>query len=89
MSASASPFGLPSSGFSAISDALKRERAIGMSADVKQRLFTVPETSKILARSEPSIWRDLRAKRLDAVRINGSTRVTGESIDRVCTPSKP
>jgi hypothetical protein len=57
--------------------------------DVKQRLFTVPETSKILARSEPSIWRDIRAKRLEAVRINGSTRVTGESIDRVCTPSKP
>jgi hypothetical protein len=57
-------------------------------AHIKQRLFTVQETSKIISRSVPSIWRDIRANRLDVVKINGSTRVTGISIDRVCTPSK-
>jgi hypothetical protein len=51
-----------------------------------QRLFTVQETSKIIKRSIASVWRDIRAERLDAVYINGSTRITGASIDRVCTP---
>jgi hypothetical protein len=58
-------------------------------AHIKQRLFTVQETAKIVKRSVPSIWRDIKAKRhFDVVRMNGSTRITGESIDRVCTPTK-
>jgi hypothetical protein len=55
---------------------------------VRQQLFTVVETSIITRRSKASVWRDIKAKRLDVVRINGSTRVTGESIERICTPSK-
>ena len=55
--------------------------------DVKPRLFTIPQTAIITARSVPSVWRDLKAGRLDAVKINGSTRVTGKSIDRMCTPT--
>jgi hypothetical protein len=51
-----------------------------------QRLFTVQETSKIIRRSIPSVRRDIKAKRLDVVQIGRSTRITGESIDRICTP---
>jgi hypothetical protein len=56
---------------------------------VKQRLFTIEETAKIVKRSVPSIWRDIAAGRIwEVVRMNGSTRITGESIDRACTPTK-
>jgi hypothetical protein len=57
-------------------------------ADVKPRLFTIPQTATITARSVPSVWRDLKAGRLEAVYINGSTRITGDSIERLCTPRK-
>ena len=48
---------------------------------VKQQLFTVQETAVRTCRSTSSIWRDLASGRLKAVRINGSTRVDGDSID--------
>jgi hypothetical protein len=53
-------------------------------SDVKQRLFTYSETSKILSRGRVSIWRDVKAGRLVLVHIGGSARITGESIDRIC-----
>jgi hypothetical protein len=53
-------------------------------SDVKQRLFSYSETSKILNRSEVSLWRDVKEGRLVAVKIGGSARITGESIDRLC-----
>jgi predicted DNA-binding transcriptional regulator AlpA len=52
-------------------------------SEVKQRVFSVPQTAIILGRSESSVWRDLRDGRLDSVKIGGSRRVTGESIDRL------
>jgi hypothetical protein len=59
---------------------------------VKQKLFTPQETAIILSRSLSSVWRDLAQGRLKRVRINGSTRVDGESIDAMIAgeaPSKP
>jgi Helix-turn-helix domain len=58
-------------------------------SDVKQRLFTYSETSKILNRSEVSIWRDVKDGRLVAVKIGGSTRITGESIERAIAGEAP
>jgi hypothetical protein len=55
---------------------------------VQQRLFSYAEASKILNRSVVSLWRDVKAKRLVAVKIGGSTRITGESIDRLCSGAK-
>jgi hypothetical protein len=51
---------------------------------VTQRLFSIPKTAKIIDRSESSVWRDIRAGRLTAVHVCGSTRVTAESIDALC-----
>jgi hypothetical protein len=62
-----------------------RQRSEFMPAiTVKQRLFSIPETSKIIGRAESSVWRDIRAGRLKVVHICGSTRVTVESIDALC-----
>jgi hypothetical protein len=51
---------------------------------VQQRLFSYAEASKILNRCPVSLWRDIKAGRLDCVHIGGSVRITGESIDRIC-----
>ena len=59
---------------------------------VKQQLFSVHETAIRTGRSVSSIWRDLDAGRLKRVRIGGSTRVSGDSIDAMVAgeaPSKP
>jgi hypothetical protein len=58
-------------------------------SDVKQRLFTYSETSKILRRSEVSLWRDVKEARLVAVKIGGSARITGESIERAIAGEAP
>jgi hypothetical protein len=59
---------------------------------VQQQLFTVQETAVRTCRSVSSTWRDIKAGRYKVVHINGSTRITGESIDAVVAgeaPSKP
>jgi hypothetical protein len=54
-----------------------------MPSEVTQQLYSVPQTAIILGRSEPSIWRDIAAGRLEVVRFVGSTRVTRTCIERV------
>jgi hypothetical protein len=58
-------------------------------AEVRQRLFSIAETMKILNRSRTSVWRDIKAGRLATVHIGGSVRVTGDSIDRLCAVGAP
>jgi predicted DNA-binding transcriptional regulator AlpA len=48
---------------------------------VQQKLFSPQETAVITGRSLSSVWRDIAKGRLRKVKIGGSTRVTGESID--------
>jgi hypothetical protein len=50
---------------------------------VQRELFTVQQTAVRTCRSVSSTWRDIKAGRYKVVYINGSTRITGESIDAV------
>ena len=50
---------------------------------VQQKLFSPQEAAIILCRSLSSIWRDIGEGRLTKVKIGGSTRVTGASIDKM------
>jgi Helix-turn-helix domain len=58
-------------------------RSVSMPAEVKQQLFSVDETSTILGCSVSSTWRAMREKRLEVVYLGGSTKIKGESIDRL------
>jgi hypothetical protein len=60
-----------------------------LESEVKQRLFSAREVSVIMGRSLASVWRDVKAGRLVAVRICGSTRITAESIEALCQSSGP
>jgi hypothetical protein len=64
---------------------------MGMSArtEVRQELFSVEQTAKRVGRSASSTWRDIKAGRYKVVHINGSTRITGESIDAVIAGEAP
>jgi hypothetical protein len=48
---------------------------------VQQQLFSPQETAVITGRSLSSVWRDVAKGRLRKIKIGGSTRITGESID--------
>ncbi len=60
-----------------------------MAREIKQRLFTIPETATVLGCSVSSVWRDIKAGRLEVARIAGRTRVTVESIERLCAAGAP
>lgn len=45
-------------------------------------LLTVPESSKLLRRSVPSLRRDLRLNKMAYVVIGGSIRITADEIHR-------
>jgi hypothetical protein len=55
---------------------------------VTPRVYTIEQVEVILARSESSLRRDIKAGILEAVYIGHSLRITVESVDRVCTPSR-
>jgi hypothetical protein len=57
--------------------------------EVRQELFSVEQTAKRVGRSASSTWRDIKAGRYKVVYINGSTRITGESIDAVIAGEAP
>jgi hypothetical protein len=57
--------------------------------EVQQELFSVEQTAKRVGRSASSTWRDIKAGRYKVVYINGSTRITGESIDAVIAGEAP
>jgi hypothetical protein len=54
---------------------------------VERRLCSTAEAGKILDRSPVSIWRDLKAGRLDSVKVGGSRKITFASIDRLLQAS--
>jgi hypothetical protein len=60
-----------------------------MPTEVKQQLFSVDETSTILGCSVSSTWRAMREKRLEVVYLGGSTKIKGESIDRLIAGAAP
>jgi Helix-turn-helix domain len=51
-------------------------------------LNTVEDTKRILRRSTSAVYEDIAAGKLKAVKIGGSTRITGESII-VCIEQAP
>jgi hypothetical protein len=63
--------------------------AVRAKRTVTKQLFTVQETAVRTCRSESSVWRDLAEGRLKCVRIGGSTRVTGDSIDAMVAGEAP
>ena len=51
-------------------------------------LNTIEDTKRILRRSTSAVYEDIAAGKLKAVKIGGSTRITGESII-VCIEQAP
>jgi hypothetical protein len=60
-----------------------------MPDEIRQKLFSIGETSTIFGCSVSSTWRAIREKRLDVVYLGGSTKITGESIDRLLAGKTP
>ena len=60
-----------------------------MPTEVKQQLFSVDETSTILGCSVSSTWRAMREKRLEVIYLGGSTKIKGDSIDRLLAGETP
>jgi hypothetical protein len=54
---------------------------------VERRLCSTAEAGKILDRSSVSIWRDLKAGRLDSIKVGGSRKITLASINRLLQSS--
>jgi hypothetical protein len=54
---------------------------------VERRLCSPAEAGKILDRSHVSIWRDLKAGRLESIKVGGSRKITFASINRLLQAS--
>ena len=66
-------------------DALALLAALGW----KQALFRIREAQVILATSHAGIYRNLAARRLEAVKIGTATRITAQSLARRLTELPP
>jgi hypothetical protein len=62
----------------ALAEALALLAALGWT----QALFKVKEAQQILATSRASIYRDIGAERLEAVKFGTATRITAQSLAR-------
>ena len=69
----------------ALAEALALLAALGW----VQALFKVKEVQRILATSRASIYRDVAAGRLEAVKIGTATRITAQSLARRITELPP
>lgn len=62
----------------ALTEALALLTALGW----VQALFTVREVQRVLGTSRASVYRDLAAGRLEAVKLGAATRITAQSLAR-------
>ena len=69
---------IPATGASALTESLALLTALGW----KQALFRIEEVKNILGTSRASIYRDIAADRLEAVKIGAATRITARSLAR-------
>ena len=69
---------VPAASTAALGEVLALLAALGWT----QALFRVKETQRILGTSRASVYRDLAAGRLEAVKIGTATRVTVQSLAR-------
>jgi len=76
---------VPAASTSGPADALALLAALGW----KQALFRVREAQVILATSHAGIYRDLAARRLEAVKIGTATRITAQSLAQRLTELPP
>ncbi len=76
---------VPAASTPGLTDALALLAALGW----KQALFRVREAQVILATSHAGIYRDLAARRLEAVKIGTATRITAQSLAQRLTELPP
>jgi hypothetical protein len=69
---------VPTAGMPALGEILALLAALGWT----QALFTVKQTQHILNTSRASVYRDLAAGRLEAVKNRAATRITAQSVAR-------
>ncbi len=51
-------------------------------AEKRPLLYTIPEVMHLLAVSRTTIYREMTAGRLNAVRIGGAVRIAADEVDR-------
>jgi len=56
---------------------------------IERALYSDQEAATRLGISRASVWRLARAKRLETVKILGSTRFTAQSVDRIAAEGAP
>jgi excisionase family DNA binding protein len=57
--------------------------ADGTPVVIPRLLYSPAETEKLLGISHATLYRLIRARRLDAIKIGAATRITSESIERL------
>jgi excisionase family DNA binding protein len=57
--------------------------ADGTPVVIPRLLYSPAKTEKLLGISHATLYRLIRARRLDAIKIGAATRITSESIERL------